>query len=1126
MNRATAHRGSLRRSLRHPRLAADSFLPPSGSAAKALWETPTSATVSTAPSTAAAAAAAPSSIAVGAGSTGPLREVQDLGSTCADEELAPLCLIAFSALAVLHARSAAVALLSAAATEIDSINHGHDTSSSNGGSNSISAARFASLVAAVKPSEETKTADSDIVAGEPPVADTEPPQPPLPLVLPPKPALWRLWRLELFRSSPLACHTAAGVGALVAGAASSASSAGAKSTCGLATAGLLTAAQHLEATLVGGGSFSASFDSSADNENGDVEAGNSGCGKSAGRSSQGAAETVLRALISGAVDRCVAVALPPSSSSASHGPTPPSPSNAAASTTATAANATELAAQVKVIAAMVKQTIHDSVAELELAAQPALRRVPWAPSTGRLALHLSEHDALNQPNPELSAWLLSTLARLAMVHSPPLRAAASTLRSRRRARTHANSSGLMSARARRSRSVTSPASTSAATANATATAANAAATSDTSTRDNGASAPAGSATSVPLSAREPTSASFDNTFNENDVIEDAAWDLTKALDQALSPFMLARLGRLAARAPSLPLRRLAMELAGLVLNTASLRIAAAAASAAAGINNHSKRAAGPASKADSGAASGTNATVTASIDSTSAAATRGPVVSPEASSSSSALVSTPRAPVPPRWLLLHAGAAPYRQRGTERELLASLAARLRKDAAAASFLNWAASPMLYAPDEPAVLGVASLLAQWHSLAAAPSTAQLAEEVWDPAVSAASYAVARDPLDKVRSKEGATVKLPAVRLVDLSSSHVSLAWEEDAGAKDVTNGGTSGSDSGTEATAADARVNSAVGGKSPGGASAATNETSFDESDERSVQEGGHFGVGTHQGGRLDDVNLGDSSHDGRSLGAPGLLGLFEEDLGSDLGLVSSPSSAYNPRAKAESGVENRVSDEDPGRTLVLEYRLKLRCPGTGLGDGSSSVINSRSSTSGRSNEAELEDIEDVEAFDEDSGGAENMNAENSGHKNASSGAGGWVVAADGLPRHGAGTFSLDGLAPDTAYEFRLVESWQHLLTEAAAAAENCGSTADELEVERAVRHKAKLIRQRNARQQLPLSVTTSPEPPFMLDANAKGPNLRVSQSGRTVANGVNKQWNAVRASTGWCEGIHRWEVSF
>jgi len=42
--------------------------------------------------------------------------------------------------------------------------------------------------------------------------------------------------------------------------------------------------------------------------------------------------------------------------------------------------------------------------------------------------------------------------------------------------------------------------------------------------------------------------------------------------------------------------------------------------------------------------------------------------------------------------------------------------------------------------------------------------------------------------------------------------------------------------------------------------------------------------------------------------------------------------------------------------------------------------------------------------------------------------------------------------------------------------------------------------------------------------DAVGPNLRLSNGGHTVSNIVNKQWNAVRATTGWNSGIHQWEV--
>ena len=46
----------------------------------------------------------------------------------------------------------------------------------------------------------------------------------------------------------------------------------------------------------------------------------------------------------------------------------------------------------------------------------------------------------------------------------------------------------------------------------------------------------------------------------------------------------------------------------------------------------------------------------------------------------------------------------------------------------------------------------------------------------------------------------------------------------------------------------------------------------------------------------------------------------------------------------------------------------------------------------------------------------------------------------------------------------------------------------------------------------------------MLDAGAVGVNLVLSKGGLTVTNKVNKQWNAVRATSGWRSGVHSWEV--
>ena len=46
----------------------------------------------------------------------------------------------------------------------------------------------------------------------------------------------------------------------------------------------------------------------------------------------------------------------------------------------------------------------------------------------------------------------------------------------------------------------------------------------------------------------------------------------------------------------------------------------------------------------------------------------------------------------------------------------------------------------------------------------------------------------------------------------------------------------------------------------------------------------------------------------------------------------------------------------------------------------------------------------------------------------------------------------------------------------------------------------------------------------MLDPSACGANLVLSNSNMTVTNGVNKKWNAVRASTCFSNGVHYWEV--
>ena len=57
-----------------------------------------------------------------------------------------------------------------------------------------------------------------------------------------------------------------------------------------------------------------------------------------------------------------------------------------------------------------------------------------------------------------------------------------------------------------------------------------------------------------------------------------------------------------------------------------------------------------------------------------------------------------------------------------------------------------------------------------------------------------------------------------------------------------------------------------------------------------------------------------------------------------------------------------------------------------------------------------------------------------------------------------------------------------------------------------------------------LSVTTSQQPVFMIDAEATGENLQLSNNGFTVKNTVNKRWNAARATTSYSYGSHYWEV--
>lgn len=57
-----------------------------------------------------------------------------------------------------------------------------------------------------------------------------------------------------------------------------------------------------------------------------------------------------------------------------------------------------------------------------------------------------------------------------------------------------------------------------------------------------------------------------------------------------------------------------------------------------------------------------------------------------------------------------------------------------------------------------------------------------------------------------------------------------------------------------------------------------------------------------------------------------------------------------------------------------------------------------------------------------------------------------------------------------------------------------------------------------------INVATPPQTPFMLDAEACGPNLRLANSNLTVANTGRKKWSAVRATRGFSSGVHRWKV--
>lgn len=57
-----------------------------------------------------------------------------------------------------------------------------------------------------------------------------------------------------------------------------------------------------------------------------------------------------------------------------------------------------------------------------------------------------------------------------------------------------------------------------------------------------------------------------------------------------------------------------------------------------------------------------------------------------------------------------------------------------------------------------------------------------------------------------------------------------------------------------------------------------------------------------------------------------------------------------------------------------------------------------------------------------------------------------------------------------------------------------------------------------------LIIRTLSETPFVLDSEAMGPNLSISNGQLTLRNMVNKKWNSCRVAVSFSSGVHAWSV--
>ena len=155
----------------------------------------------------------------------------------------------------------------------------------------------------------------------------------------------------------------------------------------------------------------------------------------------------------------------------------------------------------------------------------------------------------------------------------------------------------------------------------------------------------------------------------------------------------------------------------------------------------------------------------------------------------------------------------------------------------------------------------------------------------------------------------------------------------------------------------------------------------------------------------------------------------------------------------------------------------------------------------------------------------------------------FAEAASGLPCRGC--FTVEGLEPDTRYRFRLSKLTANpatILTRETAPETAAESSEQMNEADGNAPTSAAgggdapalaAVVDSNLISDEPhvhvvhsrsITVCTFQETLFMLNPDATGPNLTLSNGNLTVTNKVNKKWNACRATTCFSSGMHSWDV--